>query len=166
MLRQVLYIDFAPGPALDSLMQLAAATTQHLKAAAGGSLAVDEGGRGFTPHVTVAKTSRLIGKRRKGRLPKILEAAWAAAQQQEAVRCIPVTVTEIQICSMQGRKAGQYYRVTHRLKLTAPAAGAAVPAAVVQPPAAAANLQSQTQEGGPAAAAAAAMTQPQVRLCH
>uniref|UniRef100_A0A383VL78 A-kinase anchor protein 7-like phosphoesterase domain-containing protein n=1 Tax=Tetradesmus obliquus TaxID=3088 RepID=A0A383VL78_TETOB len=163
--HQVLYIDFAPGPALDSLMQLAAAATQHLKAAAGGSLAVDEGGRGFTPHVSVAKTSRLIGKRRKGRLPKIPEAAWAAAQQQEAVRCIPVTVTEIQICSMQGRKAGQYYRATHRLKLTAPAAGAAVPAAVVQPPAAAANLQSQTQEGGPAAAAAA-MTQPQAKRQH
>jgi hypothetical protein len=63
---QVLYIDFAPGAALDALLQLGAATTQHFKAAAGGSLAIDEGGRGFTPHVTVAKMSRLIGKRRKG----------------------------------------------------------------------------------------------------
>jgi hypothetical protein len=39
---------------------------QHFEAAAGGSLAIDEGGRGFTPHVTVAKTSRLIGERQKG----------------------------------------------------------------------------------------------------
>jgi hypothetical protein len=63
---QVLYVDFAPGAALDALMQLGAATVQHFKAAAGGSLAIDEGGRSFTPHVTVAKASRMINKRRKG----------------------------------------------------------------------------------------------------
>jgi hypothetical protein len=39
--------------------------------------------------------------------PKIPEAAWAAAADLDAGN---VTVTEIQICSMQGRKAGQYYK--------------------------------------------------------
>jgi hypothetical protein len=42
--------------------------------------------------------------------PKIPEAAWTAAEQLEAVKAINVTVTELQICSMQGRKPGQYYK--------------------------------------------------------
>jgi hypothetical protein len=43
-------------------------------------------------------------------LPKLPEAAWTAEEQLEAVKSISVTVNEIQICSMQGRKAGQYYK--------------------------------------------------------
>jgi hypothetical protein len=81
-LLQVLYLDVAPGAARDGLVQLGEATLQHFKAAAGGSLAVDEGGRGFTPHVTVAKTSRLIGRRQKGAQTVVrdLRAAHAAIQ--------------------------------------------------------------------------------------
>lgn len=63
---QVLYLDVAEGDAKQALLRLGAAVIKHFSNAAGGTLAIDEGGRGFTPHVTVAKTSRLIGKRRKG----------------------------------------------------------------------------------------------------
>jgi hypothetical protein len=42
----------------------------------------------------------------RGRV-KIPESAWAAVADLDAGS---VTVSEIQICSMQGRKAGQYYK--------------------------------------------------------
>ncbi|KAF6251042.1 AKAP7 2'5' RNA ligase-like domain-containing protein [Scenedesmus sp. NREL 46B-D3] len=103
-LLRVLYLDVAPGEVRERLLRLGSAAVQHFTAAAGGSLALNDGGRGFTPHVTVAKTSRLGGV--QGR-PKVSEAAWAAAADLDAGS---VVVAEIQICSMQGRRAGQYYK--------------------------------------------------------
>jgi hypothetical protein len=59
---QVLYLDVSPGRARDQLQRLGDAIVSHFQAA-GGDLVLPEPGRGFTPHVTVAKTSRLQGRR-------------------------------------------------------------------------------------------------------
>lgn len=63
---QVLYLDVAPGPARDSLMTLGSTVIEHFSAAAGGSLLVPGEDKPFIPHITVAKTSRLMGRHRKG----------------------------------------------------------------------------------------------------
>ena len=50
----------APGPELEQLNKLGQAIISHFRTQ-GSDIFVDEGGRGFTPHVTVAKMSRLRG---------------------------------------------------------------------------------------------------------
>lgn len=65
--NQVLFLDVAAGPAREQLQRLGDAVVASFQAAAGGDLVLaSEQGRGFTPHVTVAKTSRLRGPRRRG----------------------------------------------------------------------------------------------------
>lgn len=56
-LPQVLYLDVMPGEGLERLMALAGAARAHFQAA-GLLLQADQA---FTPHVTIAKTSKLLG---------------------------------------------------------------------------------------------------------
>lgn len=70
---QVLYLDVAPGQALEQLQRLGEAVISHFRTQ-GSLIVVEEAGRGFTPHVTVAKTSRLLGGRhrlKRGGLPHL-----------------------------------------------------------------------------------------------
>jgi hypothetical protein len=66
LLLQVLYLDVAAGPALSELQRFGDAVISHF-CSQGSEVCLDEGGRGFTPHVTVAKTSRLRGGRHRQR---------------------------------------------------------------------------------------------------
>jgi hypothetical protein len=61
---QVLYLDVAPGQASEQLQRLGEAVISHF-CAQGSEIVVVGPGRGFTPHVTVAKTSKLLGGRHK-----------------------------------------------------------------------------------------------------
>jgi len=60
-MSQVLYLDVAPKPALDQLQHLGDTVISHFRSQ-GSDIFIEEKGRGFTPHVTVAKTSRLKGR--------------------------------------------------------------------------------------------------------
>jgi hypothetical protein len=56
----VLFLEVAPGPGRDVLQQVAGAALAHFRAAG----LAHEDGKPFAPHVTIAKTSRLIGHKR------------------------------------------------------------------------------------------------------
>ena len=65
--RQVLFLEVASGPGRDQLDAVAALAVEHFRAAG----LKHEDGKPITPHITVAKTSRLLGhggggKRRRG----------------------------------------------------------------------------------------------------
>lgn len=66
--------------------------------------------REFTGHVTIAKLSKIRSKRRKSgvKLNKIPEEGYA---QQVSIAAGVVLVTELQLCQMQGRESGSYYKV-------------------------------------------------------
>jgi hypothetical protein len=82
---QVLYLDVAPGQASEQLQRLGEAVISHFRAQ-GSEIVVEEPGRGFTPHVTVAKTSRLLGgghrPKRGGRSAQLQMGTAACVQMQ------------------------------------------------------------------------------------
>lgn len=60
---QVLYLDVAAGSERDALMAVGAMTQSHFRSAG----LMHDDGKGFNPHITIAKTSRLIGRHKRGR---------------------------------------------------------------------------------------------------
>ena len=111
---QVLYLDVAEGEGREGLVRLEAAARAAL---AGLGIALNSSGA-FTPHVTIAKTSKLKrrGKRGRGRPQgklKIEKGFYAGLD----VDAGPVEVRDLLLCSMAGRRAGEFYVVDHAVPL-------------------------------------------------
>ena len=109
---QVLYLDVAEGR--EGLVRLEAAARAAL---AGLGIALNPPGA-FTPHVTIAKTSKLKrrGKGGRGRPQgklKIEKGFYAGLD----VDAGPVEVRDLLLCSMAGRRAGEFYVVDHAVRL-------------------------------------------------
>ncbi|KAK9842746.1 hypothetical protein WJX74_001684 [Apatococcus lobatus] len=110
--KQVLYHDLLPSNGLDAMIGLV--NTARGRLAAAGIESTDD--REFTPHVTIAKMSK-VRTRRKGNQPVCRGIPKEAWEELADVECSPVTVAELQLCDMQGRKAEQYYEVVHSISL-------------------------------------------------
>lgn len=146
---QVLFLDIAQDSGLERLMQLAAASRAHFAE----HRLLLQAGQAFVPHVTVAKSSKLVqqySKRqaRQGQQSEQLpQAAWVPHAGIEGGR---VELQEIQLCAMAGRKQAQYYPILCSLRLdpslisSDAGCGPALAAAAAPPPA----TSDEQQAGG------------------
>ena len=67
-------------------------------------------------HVLTSDAQFLFALSTSERVRSHVQEAW---QELVDVGCSPVTVDQLQLCSMQGRKAGEYYDVVHSIPLHA-----------------------------------------------
>ncbi|KAL3148617.1 A-kinase anchor protein 7 isoforms alpha and beta [Trebouxia sp. C0009 RCD-2024] len=104
--HQVLYLDVKKDLEHERLLAFAKALRDHMQA----SEIKSTDDRDFTGHVTIAKLSKIRSKRRKAgaKLSKIPEEGYA---QQASITAGEVLVTELQLCQMQGRESGSYYKI-------------------------------------------------------
>ncbi|KAK9906345.1 hypothetical protein WJX75_000297 [Coccomyxa subellipsoidea] len=112
--EQVLYLDVVKDAGHERLVSLAAATRSHFVEA---GIADGDDGRPFTAHITIAKLSNLFkGGRRKrcGAVKSIPEEAYAGLI---GIKGGSVSISELQLCRMQGRENGAYYHVEASLTL-------------------------------------------------
>lgn len=78
---------------------------------------LDKQKQSFTPHVTVAKLSKLKKSQKRGRknMKHIHKDSYKHLSQ---VKIGNVEVSEVQLCAMQGRNAGEYYPIVHSVSLS------------------------------------------------
>ncbi|DBA74607.1 TPA: A-kinase anchor protein 7 isoforms alpha and beta, variant 3 [Trebouxia sp. C0005] len=110
--HQVLFLDIKKDAQHERLMAFVQAVRQHMQAA--GVNSTDD--RDFVAHVTIAKMSKVKDHRRKrGSGPnKIAEEAYA---KHTDIQASTVLVTELQLCSMQGRQPGSYYNIQKSVRI-------------------------------------------------
>lgn len=105
--NKVLYLDVRAGAELTHLLELRRLVHDHFCEA--GLMQPD---LEFTPHVTVAKLSKLKGARGAPRHIPV-----EAYMELEQLECGCVEACEVQLCRMMGRREGAYYDVAARLSL-------------------------------------------------
>jgi hypothetical protein len=76
---QVLFLEVAPGEGRDALQRVADAALARFRAAG----LAHEDGKPFAPHITVAKTSRLIGHKRHKGAARGARGIWGARSEAE-----------------------------------------------------------------------------------
>lgn len=110
--HQVLFLDIKKDAQHERLMAFVQAARQHLQTA--GVNSTDD--RDFVAHVTIAKMSKVNGRRRKQvSSPKnIAEESYA---EHIGIQAGIVIVTELQLCPMQVRQAGFYYNIQKSVKI-------------------------------------------------
>ncbi|KAK9836214.1 hypothetical protein WJX84_011106 [Apatococcus fuscideae] len=96
---KVLYLDLTPGEDLEALNDLVKAICDHMDEA--GIESTDQ--RGFTPHVTIAKMSRVKPRGRKPACKGIPKEAW---KELAEVQCAAVEVAQLQLPYVTGRITG------------------------------------------------------------
>jgi len=110
---RVVYVDLAEDDGKAYLSELAGYVKQRLHAS---GVNVTNLNQSFTPHITVAKTSKLWGKHKQNQKLKFTPEVIAQLQSTssdatEAAGPIVLQITSLQLCRMLGRTPGSYYHI-------------------------------------------------------
>ena len=108
----VVYIDLAEDDGKAYLSELVGDVKQRLNDS---GVFVTNLDQSFTPHITVAKTSKQKWSKRKQKLtftPEVIaELQSTSTHATEATGPMVLQITSLQLCRMVGRNPGSYYHI-------------------------------------------------------